>query len=281
MKMLSVFVSVILALLGSAPLPASHPDADDPGHGSPSAPGLLLPYFAVDAFDQTGRTTLFSLVNVSGTAVMASVRLFSASGIEVATPRSKVIGAYEVAAFNVRDMLHWSAGTGLVEGFAVVKVEGLVPCVDQDLGGSCLAQRPITGDFFLVDPSNDYASGDRLVAVEIAADGSLQGLRSSGVSRFLLGGAISGGTRFLVFRTDPSAPLSARVCSEAGECHPWPAAGMGMSYPFHRMTQAVDAAEIVGTDTPFGAVYFDLGGPGWVGAIMSAEGRFAVQVGDL
>jgi hypothetical protein len=100
------------------------------------------------------------------------------------------------------------------------------------------AQNVLWGDFFLVDPANDFAQGDSLVRLEAHpgefAPGELtfygrfvgytgsdgrEPLATTWATRFINGGAFTGGTELIVWR-DPEAPSQAFACGTSPP-QPW------------------------------------------------------------
>lgn len=172
------------------------------------------------------------------------------------------------------------------------------------------------GDFLLVDPANNFASGHQAVA--IVADTTLFPPGSytfygryvgwSGVdkrrplarvwnARYLVGGAFSGGTQLLVWRDNKRSSVTPASCgtgptwwplgaaslsanSESGAYHPY-----GGTLEFDALSQRVDVATAIDPPFDFGWLELDLGhsatsaAQGWVGWIASADGRYSVGLG--
>lgn len=177
-------------------------------------------------------------------------------------------------------------------------------------GGDATDQNVLWGDFFLVDPSRNFAQGDSLVRIEAAPGRFVRGqktfygwlhadsaidqrepLANSWASRFIEGGAFSGGTELLVWHAPSHTPMPFF-------CPP------GSNPPQHVLPEVIvffDEQErsgfvgcIIGVCPPatasFPSVanradalpYFEYGwtfvgsASSWVGTLMSASGRYAV-----
>ncbi len=168
------------------------------------------------------------------------------------------------------------------------------------------------GDFILVDPSQNFASGQ--AAVAIVADPSAFGpgdytfygryvnfngsdkrrpLARNWNARYLTGGAFDGGTQLLVWRDNKNSRVTPYNCGtgptwaplgeaqtaasgENGEHHSY-----GRTSFFEALTQRVDVRTFLDPPHDFGWLALDLGhsngasAQGWVGLIASAEDRFS------
>lgn len=111
---------------------------------------LVMPYFRVTSNNST--VSLFALRNVTGSAVTVSSQFFLADGTDVAFEDD--IAAFATLTINLRDLPLPSNGA-VVEGMATFSV------VDP---GTTIPNgtEAILGDYFLVDPGNDFATGDPL-----------------------------------------------------------------------------------------------------------------------
>ena len=135
-------------------------------------------------------------------------------------------------------------GDGRARGYVTVDTVNscvATPATPRDAGyfsERATAQNVLWGDFFLVDPANDFAQGDSLVRLEAApgafASGELtfygrfvgysgidgrEPLATAWATRFLNGGTFSGGTELIVWR-DPEAPSQAFPCGTS-PAQPW------------------------------------------------------------
>ncbi len=66
---------------------------------------LLLPYFEVDLGSPNGKTTLFSINNASGTAILAKVALWTDLGVRTVQFETFLTG-YDVQTINLRDVFN-------------------------------------------------------------------------------------------------------------------------------------------------------------------------------
>lgn len=197
--------------------------------------------------------------------------------------------------------------------------------------GVATDQNVLWGDFFYVDPSNDYADGENLVRIEALPGAFKQGdstfygryVNHSGIdnreplatvwaSRFVDGGAFSGGTDLIAWRDSGHAvkpftcgttpfgfplALAAEVTFDEQE-HPVTPIPCDFLCPPFTPAAAFPAeagrTHIGGPDLPvpfnFGWVFLDLKIPApgsgttpfnqaWVGTVMKARGNFSVGFG--
>lgn len=215
---------------------------------------FLLPFYRVDRELPFGETTLFALRNVESDPTTVRAHFFSA-GSSLLRQRDYQLAPREVVTVNLRDI------PGLERGYALLT----------SLGGSKLA-----GDFFQVNPGQNFATGGLLVKTE-PSFGHLCRLWDI---RFLKGGGFSGGTGFVVWvRNAPGIgsddPVLVRMAyfDEDGE-----SAGM-----IHIRSSA--NAFTVRTDFPwqvdFGAVeilFTPESGGGLISGVYRAEDRYSVSV---
>jgi hypothetical protein len=194
--------------------------------------------------------------------------------------------------------------------------------------GMATNQNVLWGDFILVDEEQNFAQGEDLVRLEAdparfpngsstfygryvgysGAD-AREPLPSLWGARYLVGGAFSGGTDFLVWResggilrafpcgqTPPGFPLltleQAYFDEEENVVVPWqfifdpPQPQEAFQRQFPAESNRIDAAQDYGLAFPFGWLYIDvgpsLGAPpgrtlqGWMGTLVSAENRYSV-----
>ncbi|MCP4656433.1 MAG: hypothetical protein GY856_13550 [bacterium] len=192
-------------------------------HQVPSS-DLLLPYFEVD-IDGYGVTTLFSMVNSSPEPISARVNVYSNWGVEILSTTIDFEGD-EVRTVNLG---HWIVDGNLLGktlskadrdhlqsalsgrrspkddlyyadeitferavGFVTIRV----------LGGS----RPdvIFGDYFIVDPAQDFAQGDVLVSIDQAL--GCANVCTRHALRFLEGGGFDGGTELVIWTNRLNQP---------------------------------------------------------------------------
>lgn len=208
-------------------------------HLRPSS-DVLLPYFEVGL--QSSLTTLFAVTNALDEAVPVKIAVHTNWGIEVARVEL-ILNPYQVKTFNLRDWItagnlpdrtltagelaHLQAALSgrrspkddlfygsevaleLAVGYVTVRVDG--------------APRPdaLWGDFFVVDPEQNFAGGENLVDVDRTA--SCEGLCSRHALRFLAGAAFNGGTQVVVWTgrvgvpsSNPHLPASTHVATQVG-----------------------------------------------------------------
>ena len=186
---------------------------------------LLLPYFQVDLL--TGNlTTLFSIVNVSDEDVPIQIEVVSNWGVPVlevpltlapkevrpfnlmtwlrdgalpdetlAAPDLAHLRAALTGELSPKTSLYYSAEMepGLAVGYLSIRALGLRPSV-------------LFGNYFTVDPGQDFAKGESLVAFDSRRE--CQQICRRHRLRYLLGGAFDGGTELVVWtarRNEPSA----------------------------------------------------------------------------
>lgn len=129
--------------------------------GLSAVAGLIVPGFAVEVGDPAGPTTFFGVRNTTDGDVTVNVDYY---GEELAGGplRTDVfdVGPHQTLPWNVRSDL---TGLAVGEGFAT----GLIVITEE--GGTTAPH--LEGDYFRLDPGNDFAAGDRLVR---AADFCLQ-----------------------------------------------------------------------------------------------------------
>ena len=175
------------------------------------------------------------------------------------------------------------------------------------------------GDFLLVDPAQNYASGHPAVAVPYDAaafepgDYTFYG-RYLGFSaaddrrplprlwnaRFVTGGGFDGGTDLLVWRDNRSASISPLPCANRPTWVPLGEMGVsanGEDGSYHSLgtrttffdlaTQRVDVAAELHPPVDFGWLGLDLTqrngtrGQAWVGGVASADGRFGANLAAI
>ena len=215
---------------------------------------LMLPFYRVDREAPFGETTLFALRNVESAPTLVAAQFFSV-GSSLLAERSYQLEPREVVTVNLRDV------PGLERGYALLT----------SFGGSKLA-----GDFFQVNPGQNFATGGLLVETE-PSFGHLCRLWDI---RFIEGGGFSGGTEFVVWvRNAPgfssNDPVLVRMAyfDEAGE----PAGMIHVRSSAHAFTLDTDFP----WDVDFGAVeilFTPESGGGLVSGVYSAEDRYSVSI---
>jgi hypothetical protein len=282
-----IFISIgslaALALLLPA-LALAGPPLDRPKLGSPSEPPsvtaqkrdvpasrLLLPFYRVEQGNIFGLTTLWAVRNESLASIELTVRYFRPDRPQtVEVEEVFTLAPKEVKAINVRDVEGlFVDDDGFVSGYAVFTVgEG---------------EGPIQGDFFLITPGEAFASGDRLVNIDIASTQYEPCQRLS--LRYLNCGAFSGGTQLTVW-VDTDQPVSPNeplffysVYGEAGGDQPvFSQAFFAEEAAFRVPVSTLLNSPLPGTPPAFGAIEIEFSGElqGHVAAVMDANGLFSV-----
>ncbi|RMH21686.1 MAG: hypothetical protein D6696_05220 [Acidobacteria bacterium] len=240
--------------------PAARPATPAAGGGKTELAGdgaLVLPYFAVDAGDPQGETTLFAVRNNGSSPVTVRFTYFAAGGGDAAVVEERQIAPHAVRTVNLRAVEGLPVDDrGLAEGFVVA----------QALGAAAGAG-VLSGDFFRLDPAQAAANGGSL---RPALDTSCR--RWS--HRFLSGGPFTGSTRiaFLALDRPATGPaVAGNVYNEAGDL-----------VAVVSVTADQDAFEISDADlelpVKFGSIdwVFQGQGHGAVSATFSASGLFSV-----
>jgi hypothetical protein len=204
---------ILVALVATLPVTAAPRPSSD----------LLLPYFEVDL--NGGLTTLFAVVNSSDEAVTARISVYSNWGVEVLT-ETVLLNPDKVRTINLADWLvngnlpnktlrgddlqHVQAAlTGeasLKSGMyysSPVKFQRAVGYIEIHITSSP-RHDSLWGDYFVVDPRQDFAQGEILVNIDRTTEcGALCTRRAL---RFLTGGAFDGGTEVVIWTGRHGAP---------------------------------------------------------------------------
>jgi hypothetical protein len=260
---------------------------------------VLVPYFEVD-LEKDGRTTLFAVCNGSDEPVDVMMSVHTNWGIPVLDVPFTLDGD-QVQSVNLRDWLvrgilpgnrtldqatidHLAAAlsgrpsprderyysTAVTPGLAVGYVEIR----------TAAASRPdvLWGDYFVVDPLQNYAQGDTLVNLDHARE--CQGGCFEHVVRFLEGAAFTSGTEILFWTSQrwqpsvsPQLPAAALLGVEmkmyAEDGHMMHQEQMALP-PVAAMAMAAHQPP-----EPFGWLDLSTERESWIGVRMSAEGRYS------
>lgn len=219
---------------------------------------FLLPFYEVDTAGAL--TTLLAARNAFDVPNTIDVTYFDRAGAMVHAETFDV-APLGVVTRNLRDVAALPAETdGVRRGFALIE-----------------ADQPLSGDFFRVDPAQNFAAGDRLV---LAAEA----LCDLWDFRFLRGGGFSGGTDLVLYVDTPlgldlaSTPsITVVAYDEAG--NELGAVDFWTQDVVNEMT-AADVLEVL--DEPlvnagvFDVFFNDGTGGGLVYGTYSAEGRYSI-----
>lgn len=227
---------------------------------------LVLPYFEIEKNDPNGDTVLYALRNESTAPIEVDIKYYEIDSPFAPQRTDRVtLAAKQIHPVNIRDVQNLEIDPdGRARGYVRFEVVG---------GASVLA-----GDFFRVDPGDNFASGYRLVNADPA---SASDERCSILSfRFLRGGLFSGGTRifyWLDMNVLPQADTIAySIYNEAGTL-----ITTGLLGNTDRVASQLTIDQLlVGPAAALnsGAVEFQFSGGvlGHVAGAINASGRFSV-----
>lgn len=227
--------------------------------------GLLLPRFAIDTNSATGTTTLFAVRNEGGQSVDIDIEYYRSNSPQ-APQRTETItlAGKAVHTVNIRSVPNLPTDP---DGFK----RGFVRIV-----GPSTAE--LHGDYFLIDPANDFASGNRLLNTDPSSGHS--DLCNLFTMRFLDGGGFDGGTVYDIFidvdaNPDGSDPvMDILAYDQAGNLL------VAREYFADEVSFRVPADDLLGPSVSenFGALEFQFrnGAVGHVSGVMSALGRYSV-----
>jgi hypothetical protein len=244
--------------------------AELPGTATAAAPrqatagqSFLLPYFEIDRNDPSGQTSLIGVRNVLGQPTPVTVTYHDRTGAAVRVD-ARTLGPAEVLSVNLRDVPGLGTeGDGFARGFAIVDTAGAV-----------------SADSLHVDPSQDFATGERLVSLAGATWCRVWDLR------YINGSAFSGGTVLTMLLGDPrdtqlrngNAGAAFEVFDEAG-------AYWGVVYYFSNLAVTrVAVADILAAlpaapeNGALEVTFMPGTGGGLVLADYRAQGRYAVSL---
>jgi hypothetical protein len=224
---------------------------------------FLLPLYKVDRADPWGETTLLGVRNTGAEPTTVEITYYDRAAVSV---RHEVVplGPAQVKAINLRDLPELQPeGDGFAWGFAVVHTEG-----------------SISTDSLQVDPTHDFATGDRLAKLDDDVSCSLWD------TRFLNGGSFSGGTELTLLLGDPRAVGQRRAGAGAiFEVFDEQGASWGVVYFFsNQAVSRLHIAEILSAlpaAPDFGSLevlFMPETGGGLLYADFRAEGRYAASL---
>lgn len=223
---------------------------------------LILPFFLVDTFQPPGAgvTTFFAVRNGTDSPVTIRADYFGAADTEPFFSSQSTLGAHAVSPVNIRLVsgLPFDTETGIATGYVQVAVIG-----------SEAAGRTISGDAFLVDAPNDFASGSNLLT------DAFPDLCTSWSVRFFQGGDFDGGTEIQFYVPgnpgDGSVVVIGDVYDEAGTF----LTRVELTNPEIAFRVAIPDLEI---GTSFGSIewQFQDGIQGHVAVVLKALERYSV-----
>jgi len=227
---------------------------------------LLLPLYVVDTINPGGATTLFAVRNQSSSEITIEIRYFRTDRPQ-APQRTDVVSlaGKAVKTVNIAHVtgLHID-GAGMARGYVIIQT--LEPAAR------------IQGDYFLVTPNQDYATGFRLVNIDRTS--THDELCSVFTVRFLNGGGFDSATRYLIWRDldEPLIPgetaFAFAVYDEAGVLQ------IASEFASDQTAFEVTAYDLLHpmVSIDFGAIeiQFSHGELGHISAVMSASGRYSV-----
>ena len=224
---------------------------------------LLLPYFRVDTTNGAGDTTLYAIRNETLGSITVDIQYFEADSPQAPQRTDQVnLGPKQIHPVNVRDVANLEVdGQGIAEGYVFFSV----------MDGESV----LSGDYFQVTPGDAFATGERMIDADPLS--SQSGLCGTFSTRFLSGGAFSGGTTLTFWfeaetlPVDPST-ISYTLYGESGDVI------LTSDLPVDQVAGQVTVETLLG---PFnanaGAVEIQFSGRvGYVSATLSASGLFSV-----
>ncbi len=226
--------------------------------------GLVVPGFAVDTTDPSGATTFFAVRNTTDADLDVEIAYHGETvGDEALRVDSMTLAAHETLPQNVRSDLSDLPDSG---GFAT----GLVLINETAAGGARskgAAAGHLVGDYFRLDPGNDFGAGDRLVRPG-------EDFCQRQEIRFVDFGS---GSELTILLDQPQgaagSSYSYTAYDEAGQM----VTSDEVATASH--LSVLDVGELVAGES-FGTVLFDFtaAGGGWVSARYSAFGRFSLEL---
>jgi hypothetical protein len=231
-----------------------------------SSARLLLPYYVVDSTDPGGTTTLFGVRNQNSVPITLEISYFRTDRPQAPQRRDVVVlegKAIESINIAFTRGLHVDED-GMARGYVIIEA--------LDEGAQ------IQGDYYLLTPDEDYATGFRLVNAD--PSNAHNEFCNVFTVRFLNGGGFDSSTRYLIWRDLDASPNTGEPAffvaayDEAGELL------TVREFTSDQVAMEVQADEILepAASRDFGAFEFQFAGGavGHISAIMSASGRYSV-----
>lgn len=145
---------------------------------------LLVPYFETDLDDPQGVSTLFAVRNESDRPLTVRILYLTRVGAEAQAQEEITIAPRAVRTVNLRDVAGLQPeADGIARGLVVLGVVGADSISDL-----------LSGDFFVVDPRTDFATGQTLLNTSLDDPGNE--LCAEWGTRFFNGGSFSGRSDF-------------------------------------------------------------------------------------
>lgn len=236
----------LAAVAPAAPLAERETDPED---------RLILPYYFVDP--STNDTALFAVRNTSALSVGITISYYGLDYFDLQQVQQRILSPKEVHTVNIRDVAGLTPQLdGTYRGFVVI---------ESDNSASILS-----GDYFQVDLSDNFATGDQLAREDDYC--------ATAEVRFLQGGPIDGGTQLAIFLDfarggDPdTAPPSAVVDAydEAGNF-------LGMTDIYADENVVFLPASSLSFGEQFGALEINFNGStGLVQVTYDADGKYSI-----
>lgn len=226
---------------------------------------IFLPSYQVDTTSASGETTLYAVKNTGPLSEMIQIEYFDRS-LNLLRSEMRNVASRALFTVNLRDVAQVTAAAE-IDGFArgAIRITSANPVIE--------------GDFFQVNPGQNFATGERLAEVDDFCE-------SWGI-RFLNGGAFTGGTdyRFLVNIPqggDPNTDDPTFITSVFDE-------GGGLLATLFGYTDLFvnedTAANIVGNLATSGSLEIFIDDAGTTGGLtmgnFSATGRFSVGLNGV
>lgn len=236
-----------------------------PNKAFPLTSKLVLPYFEVDTLKPGGATVLYGIRNESTSPIDVVIQYFEVDSPFAPQHSEQVtLVGKQIKTVNIRDVPDLEVDPdGRKRGYVRFEVVG---------GSNFLA-----GDFFRVDPDEEFATGYRLVNADSGNSGDER--CSIFTFRFLKGGAFTGGTEiyyWLDMTTLPSAnTISYAIYDEAGNL-----VGVSSLANTDRVASRVSIDQLLVGPAALlnaGAIEMQFDGVlGHVAGTISASGKFSV-----
>jgi hypothetical protein len=191
-----------------SPPPNNDPNLDN-NHATVTtqrAAAFVLPFFEVDKVgSKLGLTAIFSVRNPLDPVLVRYEYVPAGPKFD---PTPVVLDSKATTTVNLRDSLRTELGGS--EGYV-----GITPIRSEP--GS--ARHPLAGDFIRIDPSQGFASGERLISTDMSEERNPRELCESWSVRFLHGLPVGSNTEFLFFipgNSSTGVVATGKVFAESG-----------------------------------------------------------------